>query len=179
MTQGETSFWEDKGAGLTASQLGTSPPRGPGQGEGRRRRPHSPALIFDFEERCFQSGHWKGRVHTLASVCSSTEPALHTQEMLREARPCQSLRASELEHTLSQGVPFYLAEGRHPLPAHLASTLGERVLLLWGEVAGCPDSKACHPSAGRRTLLHVGSVGCPPTIRNLAGGKTPAPAHFC
>lgn len=93
--RGGTSFWEDKGAGLKARQLGTSPPCGPGGGRGRGRRPHSPALIFDFEERCFQSGHWKGRVNTLASVCSSAEPALHTQEMLKEARPCQSLRASQ------------------------------------------------------------------------------------
>lgn len=145
MTRGETSFWEDKDAGLMASQLGTCLPRGPGQGEGRRRRPHSPALIFDFEERCFQSGHWKGRVHTLASVCSSTEPALYTQEMLREARPCQSLRALELEHTLPQGVPFHLAEGRHLFPSHLASTLGERVPLCGERLQGAQIPRRAIP----------------------------------
>ena len=79
---------------------------------------HSPALIFDFEERCLQSGHWKEECARQPSVCPGAEPELRLQEMLRETRLCQSPR--EREPSRPQGVPFlWLSEA--PLPSPLTS----------------------------------------------------------
>lgn len=62
---GESGFWEDTGAGLRGSAWDLASVQAWwGRAEGRR--PHSPALIFDFEERCLQCGHWEGRGSTLA-----------------------------------------------------------------------------------------------------------------
>lgn len=95
---------------MTPGQLGICPPSGPGVGEGRGRRPHSPALIFNFQEWRFQSGHWKGREHTLASrLLQSRACTAHTGNAQRgEALP-EPKSLPELEHTLPQGAPFHSA----------------------------------------------------------------------
>lgn len=71
MTGGESGFWGRRrwrAEGLQDPHIGQGPlstclPCGPGEAEGKGAPHHSPALIFDFEERCLQLGYWKGNAH--------------------------------------------------------------------------------------------------------------------
>lgn len=157
---------------MTPRQLGTSPPWGSGRIEGRGSWPHSHALVFDFEERCFQSGHWKGKAHTLVCVCSSAGPALYTQGTLREGRPCQSPRASQSWNAHCPECAFPFARGE--APTRISSSLhpGRKSFAIGGR--GCRVPRIL----GVASLLRVDSVGCQPTIRNLAGWEKPSPCQF-
>lgn len=137
----------------------------------KQRAGRSPSLphTFVFEAWCLQSGAVKRGTHTLAiGLSQSRRHHTHRKrtapEVLREARPCQSLRA----HAGPFGRGKALPEPLQPLAQ------GDRVSLLRDRPRGCPtalDMPFCRRTQDLYEVLRLPFSKDAISIRNLADGS--------